>query len=239
MFTPIDRFRFTSSLLLALLLLAACDSEGPQVLTPEPVATPAAVVSSSPLPEATPLPEPAFSQTPAAFRDIRSWNGHLSASLNHRHSAQGYAYQEQYSASGSLSMRDESDTAGAFLTWPLPSGAENWQTVATASSELDDRNSGVPIQRICGYSGSLDMDVSLKITGGRYRLAGRLKGVSASCSGSPPEQQWLPQLALTETRRYWEITDNLPISGTLLSGNRQLAIDGKVVSFTWELNPGK
>lgn len=228
--------------LTALILLAACEPAPPA--QPEPVAVvsaspaPAASPAASAAPAPTPLPAPVHSQTPAAFKRVAVWTGTLSLRVTHSHSATAYSLQESYSASGRLRLQDQSGNEGGLLVWPLPSQTGNWQTNVSARSELSDsQNPAAAIQRSCSFAGTADMDASLRISGGRYRLSGVLSAVEARCNDG--STQVLPALALSDNRRFWDFSDNLPATGTTLAGTRELPLDGKLLSFSWELAPGR
>ena len=235
-------FRIVLLSLLPGLLLTACEpgpleplaplsSPSPaQTAVPEPAPTP------TPVPARTPVPQPVNTVTPEYFKGIHGWAGSLKVTVSHSHVAPKYSYQESYVADGVVRMLDEK-TQGSFLSWPLPSLADNWQTKITAGSELkDSQNPDAVIERSCSYSGDKDMDMGLNISGGSYRLAGRLSGVSASCRGGAPQQD-LPTLALTTNQRYWEFSVPLPATGTNLVGSYTMELDGKQVNFSWDLNP--
>ncbi|MEZ0372484.1 MAG: hypothetical protein ACAI44_25560 [Candidatus Sericytochromatia bacterium] len=229
-------FRIVLLSLLTGLLLTACEL-GPLEPLPSPSPSQTAVPEAPPAtPVPTPVPSPVLKATPAYLKGISGWAGSLKVSVSHSHKAPQYEYQESYVADGVVRMIDTS-TQGSFLSWPLPSQDNNWQTHVNAGSQLkDSQNPDALIERSCSFSGGLDMDLGLSITGGSYRLAGRLNGVKASCRGGAPEQV-LPTLALTSNRRYWEFNQALPAKGTNLKGSHSMELDGKQVSFSWDLNP--
>lgn len=220
----------------ALGLLAGCEP-----MTYEPLPSPSAAAasaspSSKPTPTPTPLPAPVFSAIPDAYKNISGWTGSLKVTLEHSHSAPNYSYQESYSADGLVSIFDSS-TQGSFYRWPLPSTGESWKADITASSLLDDgQNSQNVVHQSCRYTGKFNSDVSLSLIGGSYRLTGNLGAVDANCEGSPNQRQ-LPGLAIVANRRYWEFTYPLPAAGTRLSGSYSFVLDGKNLSFSWDLTP--
>lgn len=223
-------------ILILAVLLCGCEpvtDEGP-IQVPAPIPSPEP--TASPIPSATPLPAPVFTAPPAGFHDILGWTGSLKVSLSHAHTAPGYQYQEDYQAEGLVSIFDRS-TQGAFLNWPLPSQADGWKADLKASSTLDDRqNAAAPQQQSCQFSGRVNMDIGLSLTGGSYRLAGSLAAVETACTGQPASRQ-LPSLALVDGRRYWEFSYPLPADGTHLQGSYGFVLDGKWIVFSWDLTP--
>lgn len=226
---------------LGLVTLAAGLLAGCEPMTYEPLPSPSALAasaspSSKPAPAPTPLPAPVFSAIPEAYKNIAGWTGSLKVTLEHSHSAPNYSYQESYSADGLVSIFDAS-TQGSFYRWPVPSTGESWQADITASSLLDDgQNDQNVVHQSCRYSGKFNSDVSLSLIGGSYRLTGNLGAVTATCEGSPNQRQ-LPGLAIVDNRRYWEFSYPLPATGTRLTGSHRFVLDGKNLTFSWDLAP--